>query len=149
MESHPHVHRRVPREQFTHAMEVSLNHEKKGDELQRLGRIELAAKEYEKSLELEEKYLGKDHPVVEDFRHKLDVPPTTAPWKRTAHRPAAELLAESLHHEREGDFLHKLGYDDLARHEYDAALKIEKHVVGAEHPMVTSLEEKIILEMNE
>jgi tetratricopeptide (TPR) repeat protein len=150
METHPHVHRRVPREVFAHVIQESLDHEKKADELQRLGKLDLAAREYEKSLELEEKCLGKDHPVVRAFRHKLELPSTPeTSWKRTAHRPAAEALAESLHHEREGDYLHKLGYNDLAKHEYDMALKIEKHVVGPDHPMVTSLEQKVILEMNE
>ncbi|KAG7367613.1 expressed tetratricopeptide repeat protein [Nitzschia inconspicua] len=142
-----HLNVYVPREQFTHDIQESFDHERKADELERLGKHNLAVREYQKSLELEERCLGKHHPVVEEFRHKLEIPQDgPASWKRTAHRHSAELLTESFQHEREGDILHKLGFDEKAKHEYDRALNIETHVVGKHHPMVIALKEKMILE---
>lgn len=126
------LHHYVPHEKYVRVMEESLKHEEKADELQKLGKDSLAAREYQKALQLEERCLGKKHPVVKDLRHsKVDLPKPDGgqmDWKRTAHRPAADALAAALHHEQEGEYLHKLGCQTKALHEYDAALQVEAKV---------------------
>ena len=133
----------VPREVYAHAIQVSLDHETKADELEKLGRPELAAKEYDKSLQMEEQWIGKEHPIVKEFQEKLHEP--TGSWKRAAHRHGAEALKASLQHEKAGDFLCKAGDKEKAKMEYNSAVAIEEHVVGKNHPMVTSLKEKAII----
>jgi tetratricopeptide (TPR) repeat protein len=132
----------IPRQVYAHAVEESLELEKKGDELDKLGRPELAARKYQKSVHLEEEVLGEHHPVVEEFHTKII---NSEEWKPSLHRVAADALSSSLAHEKEGDKLVKLGQKEKARHEYDVALKIEEKVVGQNHPMVNSLKEKIII----
>lgn len=91
----------------------------------------------------------KKHPVVKELRHsKVDLPKPDGgqtDWKRTAHRPAADALAAALHHEQE-EHLHKLGCQTKALHEYDVALQVEAKELGKDHPKVTSLIEKVVLE---
>ncbi|KAL3924808.1 MAG: hypothetical protein SGILL_000818 [Bacillariaceae sp.] len=140
---HNNIREYVPRELYAHAIQASLDHEHKGDELEKLGKPELAAKEYDKSLHMEEHWIGKGHPIVKEFQEKLHEP--TGSWKRAAHRHGADALKASLQHEKAGDLLCKAGDKETAKKEYNTALAIEEHAVGKNHPMVTSLKKKAII----
>lgn len=142
--SHKEIKVHIPREVYAHAIEESLDHEAKADELEKLG-SELASKEYEKSLHMEEQWIGKDHPIIKEYQEKLHQ--RAGSWKRSAHRPGAEALKASLQHEKAGDFLVKAGDKEHAKMEYNSALAIEEHVLGRNHPMTTSLKEKVIIAM--
>jgi hypothetical protein len=130
------------RELYSRAIQESIDHETKADELEKLG-SGLARMEYEKSLHIEEQWIGKDHPFVKELQEKLHEP--TGSWKRAAHRHGAKALKASLQHEKAEDFLLKAGDKEHAHKEYNSALAIEEHVLGKTHPMVTSLKEKIII----
>jgi hypothetical protein len=132
----------ISREKYVAALNLSIQSEKKGDELTKLGRPELAAREYAKSIKIEESLLGKSHPLVEKLRSKLTA---KKGWTKTAQRNEMNALEQSFKHEKRGDYLVKTGQKDSAIREYTASLKIEMTIMGKEHPVVTSLVQKVIL----
>jgi predicted negative regulator of RcsB-dependent stress response len=136
------VKEHIPREDYTHGMSDSIKLEKDGDVLVKLGKSDLAMRTYKKSLSIEAKLIGKDHAMVSSFVDKML---KQDDWKSASQRDATRGLAESLTLEKEGDTLQKLGKPDFALRQYQKALHIEQQLLGEDHPMVTSLQEKIAL----
>jgi hypothetical protein len=112
LEQHPYSHVAAPRQKLVHDIQESLDHEMKADQLQRLGKLDLAAREYEKSLHLQERCFGKHHQLVEDFRYRKllvlqqgSTTTTTPAWKRSAHRPAADALLISFENTKKKEII--------------------------------------------
>lgn len=124
-------------------MSKSIELEKNGDKLSKLGKSELAMREYTKSLKIEKAYLGQHHQMVSDYRDKLLE--KDGSLKKTSQRLASLALAKSFNFEKEGDQLRRLGRAELAHRKYEKSCNIEKRILGADHPMVTSLQQKMII----
>jgi hypothetical protein len=82
-----------------------------GDKLSKLGKMELAMREYKKSLKLEEVYLGQHHRIICDYHDKLLE--KEGSLKRTSPRLASRAVCMSLAYEKEGDHLRRLGRVDF------------------------------------
>jgi tetratricopeptide (TPR) repeat protein len=133
----------IPREKYSAALSKSIELEKNGDKLSKLGKLELAMREYKKSLKLEEVYLGQHHRMISDYHDKLLE--KAGSLKRNSQRLTSRALSKSLDIEKEGDQLRRLGRVELAQRRYKKSYTIEKVVLGEEHPMVTSLKTKMII----
>lgn len=105
----PPPHLSIPRERYTWAVQRSVEHERNADQLMKLGKPDLAAREYQKALQLEDEWIGRDEPVVVDF-----------------HRQYNQMMKvkEADEHERNADKLMKLGKPDLAAAEYQRSLQL-------------------------
>jgi hypothetical protein len=132
----------IPREKYSAALSKSIKLEMNGDKLSKLGKSELAMREYKKSLKLEEVYLGKHNRMISDYHDKLLEKEGTL--KRTSQRLASRSLSKSFDFEREGDKLLRVGRIELAQRKYQKSYTIEKTLLGLDHPMVTSLQRKMI-----
>ena len=139
--------RYLERGDYATAIEKSIEYEKKGDKLVKLGRPELAQREYKKTIAIEEAILGDDHPVVNSFREKISTECDDC-WQRSTLRKAMEAVYAGLKIEKQGDYLLKNGLTAQAKAEYEKALKIEEAVLGEHHPMTSSMKQKIILSTN-
>lgn len=128
------------RSKYAAALVKVLQYEKKGDELFKLGRQELAYREYNKGLKLEEQLFGKSHPVVQELQHKLKSEQTG--WKKAAQRVKMVALSQSIKHEKHGDYLFKNEKVSLAAREYEQCLNIEQRILGKDHPLVVALAQK-------
>ncbi|KAL3906061.1 MAG: hypothetical protein SGILL_009427 [Bacillariaceae sp.] len=136
--------RYLERGEYVTAIERSIEYEKKGDKLIKLGRNELAQREYKKVLVIEEAILGEEHPVVSSFREKIAIEDDHC-WQRSTLRKAMDAIYTGLKHEKHGDYLLKNGLTNQAKAEYEKALKIETAVLGEDHPMTSSMKQKIII----
>ncbi|KAL3911447.1 MAG: hypothetical protein SGILL_007279 [Bacillariaceae sp.] len=136
--------RYLQRGEFVTAIERSIEYEQKGDKLVKLGRNELAQREYKKVLAIEEAILGENHPVVNSFREKIAIEDDHC-WQRSTLRKAMDAIYTGLKHEKHGDYLLKNGLTNQAKTEYEKALKIEAAVLGQDHPMTSSMKQKIII----
>jgi hypothetical protein len=125
---------------YATVLEASYKFEQHGDYLQRLGRYDLASREYTKSLHLQQGLFGPYHPIVESFHSKLLK--KAGDWRQTAPRPQLKALMNSLQQERHGDYLMKVEYPDKACKAYDSALHVEGDVLGFNHPHVVELLQK-------
>jgi hypothetical protein len=125
---------------FSQAILESFKAEMKGDELSKLGMDDKARAEYDRLLEIEEEFIGEEHPMVEAFHEKLE---REEGWEKTAIRDASVKLARAIKHEQNGNKLRKLGLNDKARLEYEKVYKIEAAVLGEDHPMTVAMREKI------
>mmetsp|Transcript_31528 Transcript_31528/g.52609 ORF Transcript_31528/g.52609 Transcript_31528/m.52609 type:complete len:176 (-) Transcript_31528:70-597(-) len=134
---------RIARGEYASAIEESVRAERKGDQLTKLGRHDLAAREYQKVIDIETAVLGEHHPIVVSFREKIDS--DHGGWQKSSLTKAMEALHQGLKYEKQGDYLRKLGAKEYAKTEYEKALKIEEVVLGEHHPMAVSLKEKIII----
>jgi tetratricopeptide (TPR) repeat protein len=134
----------IARNEYSTAMERSIQFEMTGDELFKLRKYELAQRYYNKTIEIEEAILGKDHPVFKSLLEKLAMTDVDC-WQRSSLRKASAVLHEGLQMEKQGDYLLKLGNKDRAKEEYEHVLKIEEAVLGEQHPITISLQQKIIL----
>jgi hypothetical protein len=123
------------------ALTKSMQCEKKGDELVKLGRHELAQREYQTSLRFAELCFGRDHVLVSELRNKFELDQSVG-WRETAQRETMKELSQSLQHELRGDYLEKAGRPAAAAREYQLSLSIEKRIIGASHPLVGALEAK-------
>ena len=135
----------IIREQYTAALAKSIELEKNGDRLTKLGRFDLAMKEYNKSIQIEQAYVGQHHPIVSSYQDKLLEKYDSL--KRIQQRADSVALSKSLQLEKEGDKLQKQGKNKLAQRKYEKSYTIETAVLGADHPMVSSLEQKIVISL--
>jgi tetratricopeptide (TPR) repeat protein len=60
-----------PIKKYLKALKKSIEHETNGDQFKYMGRYDLALKEYQKSLDLEQATIGRDHPVVASLYRKM------------------------------------------------------------------------------
>jgi predicted negative regulator of RcsB-dependent stress response len=125
---------------FSQAILESFKAEMKGDALAKLGKEDLAQASYDRLLEIEEEFIGEEHPMLLAFHEKLD---KEEGWEKTAIRDASASLAKAIKHEKDGNQLRKLGQNDKAKHEYEKVYKIEAAVLGEDHPMTIAMREKI------
>lgn len=130
----------LPRGKSVAVLSKAIQYEKKGDELTKLGKHELAQREYIKGQKIEEQYLGKNHSVVQELKKKIKSEQTT--FKSTAQRKTMIALSQSIKHEKKGDYLLKAGRINAAECEYEQCLCIAQRVLGKDHPMVISLAQK-------
>jgi tetratricopeptide (TPR) repeat protein len=61
------------RRKYLKSLKKSIEYESKGDALKRLGKYDLALKAYQKSLDLEQATVGRDHPIVAALYRKMAV----------------------------------------------------------------------------
>lgn len=85
-------------------------------------------KEYNKVLVLDKLVIGDDHPVTNSFKNKMASDEET--WEKCSLRKAMGLLYKGLKFEKTGDYLKRAGKPDLAKAQYEKALKIESLVLG-------------------
>jgi hypothetical protein len=115
-----------------------------GDKLVKLGKPDAAQPYYDKTIVIEEAILGKNHPVVKALHEKLAFEDLTC-WQRSTLRKSMAVLYEGLQMEKKANKLLKLDQKKLAKDELERVLKIEEEILGEQHPMTISLQEKIIL----
>lgn len=125
---------------FSEAILESFQAEMKGDQLAKLGQEDLAQANYDRLLEIEEEFIGEEHPVVVAFHEKLE---KEEGWEKTAIRDASSHLAKAIKFEKQGNELRKLGQNDKAKLEYEKVYKIEAAILGEDHPMTIAMREKI------
>lgn len=136
------VKSQIPRVKYSEVLSRSIKLEMNGDKLSKLGKSELAMREYKKSLKLEELYLGHHNKMISDYHDKLLE--KDGSLKRISQRHTSRALSKSFDFEREGDQLLRLGRVELAHLKYEKSYTIEKALLGEDHPMVTSLQRKMI-----
>ena len=136
------VKSQIPRVKYSAALSKSIKLEMNGDKLSKLGKSDLAMREYKKSLKLEEVYLGQHIRTMSDYHDKLLE--KEGSLKRISQRLASRALSKSFDLEREGDQLLRLGRVELAQRKYQKSYTKEKALLGKDHPMVTSLQLKMI-----
>jgi hypothetical protein len=137
------VKSQIPRERYTSALAKSIELEKIGDKMSKLDKSEKAIREYQKSIQLEKVYLGQYHQMVSDYHDKLLE--KEGSLKKISLRFASLALSKSLELEKEGDKLCVLGRIELAQRKYKKCYTIEKSILGDDHPMVSSLQQKMII----
>jgi hypothetical protein len=81
--------------------------------------------------------------MISDYHDKLLE--KAGSLKRNGQRLTSRALSKSLDIEKEGDQLRRLGRVELAQRRYKKSYTIEKAVLGDEHPMVISLQQKMII----
>ena len=127
----------VSRERYVATLTEAIHYEKKGDYLEKHGQYDLATRAYTTGLQLEEKMLGKSHPLVFQLREKLLV--KRGSLQKTFQRKDMKALEDSFKHEKHVNYLMKAGQMTSAVREYKYCLKIEKRVIGKNHHMVSQL----------
>jgi hypothetical protein len=95
----------------------------------------LASRAYETGFQIEEKTLGKSHPLVLQLREKLLMKSS----RDTFQRKDMRVLLDSFSHEKHANYLVKVGHKNKAISEYKYCLDIEKRITGETHPMVCQL----------
>jgi hypothetical protein len=135
------INQNTIRTKYVAVLTKSIAIEVKADKLSELGRKELAAKEYAKCLKIEDQVLGKDHPLVKELKNKLT---NKSGWEKTTQRKGMKALEQSFKNEKQADYLAKNEKEDLSVRAYEVSLRLEKAVLGSDHPVVASLREKIL-----
>lgn len=133
----------ISRQKYAAAVTASIQLETKADQLAKLGKWDLAMQQYQKSIDIQEACIGKHHSVVSAYHDKLVA--KNGSWKKTTIRPSSVGFLKSFQLEKEGDKLSKLGRPELAGRKYEQSYQLEKSMLGEDHPMVSSLRQKIIL----
>jgi tetratricopeptide (TPR) repeat protein len=112
---------------FSEAVLEAFQAELKGDKLTKLGMDDKAAREYDRTIAIEEEFFGDEHPVVLAFHEKLE---REEGWEKTAIRDATNNLVKAIRYEQAGNKLRKLGQNEKAVREFEKALKIESAILG-------------------
>ncbi len=133
----------ISRQKYAAAVTASIQLETKADQLAKLGKWDLALRQYQKSIDIQEAYIGNHHSVVSACHDKLLA--KSGSWKKTSIHPSSVGFLQSFQLEKEADKLSKLGRPELAGRKYEQSYKLEKSILGEDHPMVSSLRQKIIL----
>jgi tetratricopeptide (TPR) repeat protein len=123
------------RKRYVAELSKGISFEKKGDFLEKLDRYELASRAYETGLQIEEKNLGKSHPLVLQLREKLLMKRS----RNTFQRKDMTKLLDSFSHEKHANYLVKVGHKNKAISGYKYCLDIENRIIGENHPMVCQL----------
>ena len=133
--------------QYSAALTKSVQLEKDGDYLSKVGKHELAIRKYQQSLDIRTKLFGSSHLIVKTFKHtKVDndnISPSGPSSIVTKSSPGFYSLLEAMKYEKDGDRLVKIGRSDKALLPYRRANDIEKRILGKDHPRTQYLQNKI------
>ena len=131
---------------YSAALTKSVQLEKDGDYLSKVGKHELASRKYQQSLDIRTKLYGSSHLIVETFKHTKVDNDNISPSGSTIvikSSPGYHSLLEASKYEKDGDRLVKFGRSDKALLPYRRAHDIEKRILGKDHPRTQHLQSKI------